>query len=71
LNGTRNRTGGCRLDPSGSGYGQEAGSCEHGNERSGSIKSEDLVEYLNNCQLLTWNSGIVWVRASRVLPSRI
>jgi hypothetical protein len=29
---------GCELDSSGSGYGPVLGSCEHGNESSGSIK---------------------------------
>jgi hypothetical protein len=32
------------LDSSDSGYGPVAGSCEHGNERSGSIKFEETLE---------------------------
>jgi hypothetical protein len=33
-----NRVQRCGLDSSGSGYGPVAGSCEHGNEHSGSTK---------------------------------
>jgi hypothetical protein len=36
--------GSCGLDSSGSGYGPVAGPCEHGNEPSGSIKREELLE---------------------------
>jgi hypothetical protein len=32
----------CGLDASGSGKGQVAGSCEHGNEASGSMKDCEL-----------------------------
>jgi hypothetical protein len=32
----------CELDSSSSGYGLVAGSCEHGNELSGSIKGGNL-----------------------------
>jgi hypothetical protein len=32
------------LDTSGSGYGSEAGSCEHDNEPSGSIKYWEILE---------------------------
>jgi hypothetical protein len=32
------------LDVSGSGWGQVAGSCEHGNEPSGSIKGEKFLD---------------------------
>jgi hypothetical protein len=35
------------LDSSGSGYGPVAGSCEHGNEPSGSIKVGEFLDYLN------------------------
>jgi hypothetical protein len=31
------------LDSSGSGYGPHAGSCEHGNESSGSIKGGEFL----------------------------
>jgi hypothetical protein len=36
----------------GSGQGPLAGSCEHGNEPSGSIKGEKFVGYLRDYQLL-------------------
>jgi hypothetical protein len=39
--------GSCGLDSSGSGYGTVVGSCEHGNEPSGSIKVGNLV-YLSD-----------------------
>ena len=35
---------GHRLDRSGSGQGQVAGSCEYGDEPSGSIKCEEFLE---------------------------
>jgi hypothetical protein len=35
---------GCGLDSLGLGYGQVAGSCEHGNEPSGSIKCEEFLD---------------------------
>jgi hypothetical protein len=35
---------GCGLDSSGSGWGSVAGSCEHGNEPSGSIKDEKFLD---------------------------
>jgi hypothetical protein len=34
----------CGLDVSGSGYGPVAGSCEHGNEPSGSIKGWEFLD---------------------------
>jgi hypothetical protein len=41
---------GCRgLDLSGSGEGQMAGCCEHGNERWASVKCGEFVEWLRNC----------------------
>jgi hypothetical protein len=36
--------GGHRLDLSGRGQGQVAGSCEYGDEPSGSIKYEEFLE---------------------------
>jgi hypothetical protein len=36
--------GGCGLDSSGSGQSQVAGSCEHGNNPSGSVKGGDFLE---------------------------
>jgi hypothetical protein len=41
---TRDRMELYGLDPSGSGYGQVVGSCEHGNEHSGSIKCWEVLE---------------------------
>jgi len=35
--------GECGLDASGSGWGPVAGSCEHGNEPSGSIEGGEFV----------------------------
>jgi hypothetical protein len=32
------------MNPSGSGDGLEAGSCEHGNESSGSIKGREIID---------------------------
>jgi hypothetical protein len=40
------------LDSSGSGQGQVAGSCEHGNEPSCSIKGGEFIDLLSDCQLL-------------------
>jgi hypothetical protein len=36
--------GRCELDSSSLGKGPVAGCCEHGNERSGSTKGEELLE---------------------------
>jgi len=44
--------GGCGLDSSGSGQGQVASCCEHGNEPSGTIKGREFIGYLSDCQLL-------------------
>jgi len=33
------------------------GSCEHGNEPSGSIKGGGFIDYLSNCQLLKKDSA--------------
>jgi hypothetical protein len=40
----------------GSGYGPMEGSCEHGNEPSGSIKCWEILEYLHNWQFLVKDS---------------
>jgi len=40
----RNRVGYCGLDSSGSGQGPAAGSCQHGNEPSGSIKGKEFLD---------------------------
>jgi hypothetical protein len=42
----------CDLDLSGSGYGPAAGSCEHGNEHSRSIKGGEFLDYLSDYWLL-------------------
>jgi hypothetical protein len=42
-----NRVWGCGLDSLGSGYGYVAGTCEHGNEPSGSIKCREILDYLS------------------------
>jgi len=39
---------GCGLNLSGSGYGPVAGSCEHGNEPSGSINCGKFLEQLSD-----------------------
>jgi hypothetical protein len=39
-------------DRSGSGYEPVKGSCERGNEPSGSIKLWEVLEWVNNWQLL-------------------
>ena len=41
--------GGDGLDRSGSGKGQVAGSCECGNEPSGSVKCEEFLDQLRTC----------------------
>ena len=43
---------GYRLDRAGLGQGQVAGTCECGNEPSGSIKCEEFIDYLKTGQLL-------------------
>jgi hypothetical protein len=45
------------LDWSGSEYGPVEGSCEHGNEPSGSIKCWEVLEWLHNLQLLKKGSA--------------
>jgi hypothetical protein len=39
-----NRVWRCGLTSSGSGWGPVAGSCEHGNEPSGSIKGREFLD---------------------------
>jgi hypothetical protein len=43
-----NMVGRCRLDSSGSGQGPVAGSCEHDNEPSDSIKGGGLLDLLSD-----------------------
>jgi hypothetical protein len=45
------------MDRSGSGWGPVEGSCEHGNEPSGSIKCWEVLEWLHNWQLLKKGSA--------------
>jgi hypothetical protein len=45
------------LDRSGSGQGRVEGSCEHGDEPSGSLKCWEVHEYLQNWQLLKKGSA--------------
>jgi hypothetical protein len=47
----------CGLDSSGSGQGPVAGSCEHGNQLSGSIKFWEFLEWLTDCWLLKKDSA--------------
>jgi hypothetical protein len=44
--------GKCGLDSSGTGCGPVAGSCEHDNEPSGSIKAEEFLDYLSDYYLV-------------------
>jgi hypothetical protein len=44
------------LNSSDSGQGPVAGFCEHGNEPFGSVKGEQLLDWLNDCQLLMKDS---------------
>jgi hypothetical protein len=41
--------GRCGLDASGSRQKPVAGSCEHGNESSGSVKGGEFLDYLSDC----------------------
>jgi hypothetical protein len=45
------------LDRSGSEYGPVEGSCEHGNELSGSLKYWEVLVWLHNWQLLKKGSA--------------
>ena len=49
--------GGYGLNQAGSGQGQVAGTCECGNEPSGSIKRGDLLDQLKTGQLLKKDSA--------------
>jgi len=48
---------GCELDLSGTRYWPVAGSCEHGNEISSSIKGGEFFDSLSNCQILRKGSA--------------
>jgi hypothetical protein len=48
----RDRMGWYVLDRSGSGWGPVEGSCEHGDEPSGSIQCWEVLEWLRYWQLL-------------------
>jgi hypothetical protein len=45
------------LNRSGSGKGPVDGSCEHGNESSGSMKCWEILEYLSDWRLLKKDSA--------------
>jgi hypothetical protein len=45
------------LDRSGSGWAPVEGSCEHGDEPSGSIKCWEVLEWLHNWRLLKKDSA--------------
>jgi hypothetical protein len=47
----------CGLDSSGSGQEAVSGSCEHGNEPSGSTKGGEFLGYLSDYQLLKKDSA--------------
>jgi hypothetical protein len=49
--------GSCGLDASGVEQGNVAGSCEHDNEPSGSIKGGQLLDQLSDCWLLKKDSA--------------
>jgi len=49
--------GRCGLDAPGSEYGPVAGSCEHDNEPSGSLKGGEFFDHLSNCQLFRKDSA--------------
>ena len=46
---------GLGLDLSGSGQGEVAGCCEHGDEPSGYVNCGEFIDQLRNCQLLSWD----------------
>jgi len=50
---------GCGLDRAGSGYGHVAGTCECGNELSGSIKCGEFLDWLKTGYLLKKNSAFM------------
>jgi len=45
------------LNSAGSGWSPVAGSCEHGNEPSGSVKGDGVLDQLNDYQLLKEDSA--------------
>jgi hypothetical protein len=47
------------LDLSGPGQDPMAGSCEHGNVNSGSIKGREFLDQVNDCQILKKES-VLW-----------
>ena len=49
------------LDRAGSGQGQLAGTCEYGNEHSGSIKCGEFLDQLQNGYLLKKDSA-AWIK---------
>jgi hypothetical protein len=40
-----------------SGHGAVEGSCDHGNEPSGTVKCWETLKYMNDCQLLNKHSA--------------
>jgi hypothetical protein len=49
--------GGRQFDECGSGQGQVTSCCEHGNDRSGSLKSGECFDWLNNYYPLNKDSA--------------
>jgi hypothetical protein len=52
--------GRCGLDLSDSEYDTVAGSCEHDNKTSGSIKGREFIEQRNDYQLLKKDDFALW-----------
>ena len=50
--------GGYGLDQAGSGQGQVAGTCEYGDEHSGSIKCGEFLDQLKTGQLLNKDCAV-------------
>ena len=59
----RNRLGECRMDLSGSRYGQMAGCCKRGNEPSCFLKYWEFLDQLGNCQLLKDSTSCIYLEA--------
>ena len=59
---------GCGLDRAGSGYGQVVGTCERGNEPSGSIKCGEFLDQLRIGQLLKKDSA-AWSILLKIKPT--
>jgi hypothetical protein len=55
------------VDSAGSGWDPVAGSCEYGNEPSGSIKGGDGIDQLSDCQLLKKDSAAWSIKTGTVL----